>query len=200
MLAHLGARCNHLAELHLKSGPETQPPNNNNTNTTNNNPTRGSSVPLPSIPSFASALRVLTCRGLDIWQALHILSSCGVNGATSGGGVLEKVRFTRLERVPTLGWFHSGYHAHLRRLIRHEEAVRGAQGGGRALRIDMCYSRGPRGDSECEVCERGDEGMRDDGRDERVSEVWPWAEGRARQFLVEGEVRHIMYEYPGSAG
>lgn len=42
----------------------------------------------------------------------------------------------------------------------------------------MCYSRGPKADYECEVCE-----------------VWPWASGRARQFLKEGQVRHIMYEY-----
>ncbi|KAI0098134.1 hypothetical protein GGR51DRAFT_435766 [Nemania sp. FL0031] len=194
-LLHLSRHSPGLEELHLRSGPEL---NNYGTGFRD-------TLERPSFPR----VRVFTCRSMGTWHALYIVNQCAN---------LERVEMTHMGYMLALGWVHSGYHAHLRALMAREEATRsqrakvdnddsegnedpGREGKGkynRPLKMDMCYSRSPKADYDCEVCKSP--GMRcwkED--DERYQEVWPWATGRARQFLQDGQVRHITYEYPHPA-
>ncbi|KAI1159758.1 hypothetical protein F5B18DRAFT_573433 [Nemania serpens] len=170
-LVQLSRSCPGLAELHLLSGPEI------------NNYGSGFRD-AQERPVFAG-LRVLTCRSMGTWHALYLLNQCRS---------LERVEMTHMGYMLALGWVHSGYHAHLRALVAREEASR-ARDGGRPLKMDMCYSRSVKANYACEVCESP--GMKSyRAGDDRYEEVWPWASGRARQYLYHGQVRHITYEYP----
>ncbi|GAP92749.1 hypothetical protein SAMD00023353_8500080 [Rosellinia necatrix] len=207
-LVKLSKSCAGLEELHLASGPEASQGGTGFWDVT-------------ETPTFAR-VRTLTCRGLGTWHALYVLGRC-CDGDRGDGGGLETARLTRMGYMLALGWVHSGYHAHLRSLVNVQEAARrrrrsaaspspspagaGAGDGGvvgvvaaRPLRIDMCYSRAASDGRHCEVCDdHGDGGSvarRPDGSPRSHSEVWPWAAGRALQFLREGHVRHITYEYP----
>ncbi|KAF2967799.1 hypothetical protein GQX73_g5778 [Xylaria multiplex] len=142
------------------------------------------------------------CRHVE---ELHLLSGPELNNYSAGFRDVmdrptfescpnvEKVEMTHMGYMLALGWVHSGYHAHLRALIAREEASRSRSG--RPLKMDMCYSRSAKAAYDCEVCDSPDMRSYKPG-DSCYSEVWPWASGRARQYLHEGHVRHITYEYP----
>lgn len=169
-LVHLSRHCAGLEELHLGSGPDMH--------------NYGTGFRDTAEAPLFSNVRVFTCRGLGTWHALFVVGQCRR---------LERVEMTRMSYMLALGWVHSGYHAHLRGLVARQEAARA--GDGRPLKMDMCYSRSTKADYDCEVC--ASPGMRRwRADDERYEEVWPWATGRARQFLHTGQVRHITYEYP----
>lgn len=170
-LVNLSKNCPGLAELHLRSGPEI------------NNYGSGFRD-AQERPVFAG-LRVLTCRSMGTWHALYLLNQCRN---------LERVEMTHMGYMLALGWVHSGYHAHLRALVAREEASR-ARDGARPLKMDMCYSRSVKANYACDVCDSPGMTAYKAG-DERYEEVWPWADGRARQYLHSGQVRHITYEYP----
>ncbi|GAW13266.1 hypothetical protein ANO14919_026460 [Xylariales sp. No.14919] len=170
ILVHLSENCPQLEELHLRSGPEL------------NNYGSGFRDVLDR-PTFES-VRVFTCRSMGTWHALYILNQCPN---------VETVEMTHMGYMLALGWVHSGYHAHLRALIAREESIRAHSG--KPLKMDMCYSRSMKATYDCEVCDSP--GMRSYKQDDaRYTDVWPWASGRARQYLNEGQVRHITYEYP----
>ncbi|KAI0424343.1 hypothetical protein F5Y09DRAFT_143183 [Xylaria sp. FL1042] len=170
ILMRLSEYCLQLEELHLRSGPEL------------NNYGSGFRDVLER-PVFEN-VRVFTCRSIGTWHALYILKQCPN---------IEIVQMTHMGYVLALGWVHSGYHAHLKVLIAREEAVRSRTG--KPLKMDMCYSRSSKMAYDCEVCDSpGMRSYKED--DDRYQEVWPWASGRARQYLDEGQVRHITYEYP----
>ncbi|KAI1274841.1 hypothetical protein F5Y07DRAFT_191573 [Xylaria sp. FL0933] len=173
ILIRLSEHCQQLEELHLRSGPEV------------NN--YGSSFrDVLDRPVFES-VRVFTCRSIGTWHALYILKQCPN---------IERVEMTHMGYMLALGWVHSGYHAHLKVLIAREEAVRSRTG--KPLKMDMCYSRSSKMVYDCEVCDSP--GMRSyKENDDKYEEVWPWASGRAQQYLDEGQVRHITYEYPHPA-
>ncbi|KAI1124593.1 hypothetical protein F5Y10DRAFT_24870 [Nemania abortiva] len=172
-LIQLSQHCADLEELHLVSGPEL---NNYGTGFRD-------TLDRPVFPN----VRVLTCRSMGTWHALYIINQCAR---------LERVEMTHMGYMLALGWVHSGYHAHLRAHMAREEAARAADR--RPLKMDMCYSRSAKADYECEVCDSP--GMRCwKTDDDRYEEVWPWARGRARQFLHDGKIRHITYEYPHPA-
>ncbi|KAI0814097.1 hypothetical protein GGR55DRAFT_495708 [Xylaria sp. FL0064] len=173
ILIRLSEHCQQLEELHLRSGPEV------------NN--YGSSFrDVLDRPVFES-VRVFTCRSIGTWHALYILKQCPN---------IERVEMTHMGYMLALGWVHSGYHAHLKVLIAREEAVRSRTG--KPLKMDMCYSRSSKMVYDCEVCDSP--GMRSYKEDnDKYEEVWPWASGRAQQYLDEGQVRHITYEYPHPA-
>ncbi|KAI0904358.1 hypothetical protein F4823DRAFT_215840 [Ustulina deusta] len=170
ILVHLSEHCSQVEELHLRSGPELT------------NFGIGFRDVLDK-PTFES-VRVFTCRSIGTWHALYILNQCPN---------VETVEMTHMGYMLALGWVHSGYHAHLRALIAREEANRSRSG--KPLKMDMCYSRSSKMIYECEVCDSP--GMRSYNLDDtRYEEVWPWASGRARQYLYGGRVRHITYEFP----
>ncbi|KAJ2977190.1 hypothetical protein NUW58_g7886 [Xylaria curta] len=133
-------------------------------------------------------------------EELHLRSGPELNNYGTGfRDVVEKpifenrVEMTHMGYMLALGWVHSGYHAHLRALIAREEASRARSG--KPLKMDMCYSRSSKINYDCEVCHSPD--MRAfKPNDEEYTKVWPWASGRARQFMHRGQVRHITYEYP----
>ncbi|KAI0533097.1 hypothetical protein GGR58DRAFT_135556 [Xylaria digitata] len=170
ILVHLSEHCRQVEELHLLSGPEL-----------NNYGTGFRDV--MDRPTFES-VRVFTCRSMGTWHGLYLLNQCPN---------VEKVEMTHMGYMLALGWVHSGYHAHLRALIAREEASRSRSG--KPLKMDMCYSRSAKAAYDCEVCDSP--GMRSyRPNDTCYTDVWPWASGRARQYLHEGHVRHITYEYP----
>ncbi|RYC64291.1 hypothetical protein CHU98_g1914 [Xylaria longipes] len=170
ILMQLSNCCQALEELHLISGPEL------------NHYGAGFRDVLDN-PIFEN-VRVLTCRSMGTWHALYIMNQCRN---------LERVQMTHMGYILALGWVHSGYHAHLKSKIAREEARRSLSK--KPLKIDMCYSRSMKANYDCEVCDSSStQPFKPDN--ERYQEVWPWASGRAWQYLYNGQVRHITYEYP----
>lgn len=170
IVVHLSKHCPLLEELHLTSGLEK-------------NRFRYELRNFPEKPFFEN-VRVFTCKSIATFHALYILHQCPN---------IELVQMTHMEHMLALGWMHGDYHGHLKALIVREEMIRARSG--KPLKMFMCYSRISRICFNCEVCDSP--GMSSYNlHDEKYTEVWPWAAGRARQYLVSGQVRHINYEYP----
>ncbi|KAI0517061.1 hypothetical protein F5B22DRAFT_145435 [Xylaria bambusicola] len=171
MLVHLSKQCAQLEELHLSSG-------------VTENHFRYGLRNVPDKPVFEN-IRIFTCSSIATWHAFYILNQCPN---------VEIVEMTHMEHMLALGWMHGGnYHGHLKALIVREEFIRARSG--RPLKMIMCYSRIARVLYGCEVCDSP--GMNTyELHNDKYTEVWPWAAGRARQFLYPGQVRHITYEYP----
>ncbi|KAI1295999.1 hypothetical protein F5Y03DRAFT_298056 [Xylaria venustula] len=170
ILVRLSENCPQLEELHLRSGPQL---NNYGTGFRD----------IQDRPIFTS-VRVFSCRSIGTWHALYILNQCPN---------VETVEMRHMGYMLALGWVHSGYHAHLKALIAREEAIRSRSK--KPLKMDMCYSRSSLTVYPCEICDSPGLCSYKPG-DERYGEVWPWASGRAVQYLDGGQVRHITYEYP----
>ncbi|KAI0404714.1 hypothetical protein F4802DRAFT_597888 [Xylaria palmicola] len=175
VLVQLGMLCRQLEELHLRPNPQVS--------------CHGAGFRFRDVleqPTF-DVVRVFTCRGMGIWQALSIMKRC--RG-------LERVEMTHMGYFLALEGGYRGLQVHLRELVAREEAKRSRSG--KPLRMDIWYScglRGDRGDRICEACNGCDEwSSRPD--DARYIEVWPWASGRVRQLHHDEKVRHIAYEYP----
>ncbi|KAK5625220.1 hypothetical protein RRF57_000936 [Xylaria bambusicola] len=170
MLIHLSKRCTQLEELHLSSGD------------TENHFYYGRRSDRDK-PVFEN-VRVFTCRSIATWHALYVLNQCPN---------VEIVEMTHMEHMLALTRVDGGYHGHLKAFVVREEFIRARSG--KPLKMVMCSSRIARVLYECEVC--NSPGMSAYKlHDDKYTEVWPWAAGRARQFLHPGQVRHTTYEYP----
>ncbi|KAI8627269.1 hypothetical protein F5Y19DRAFT_466017 [Xylariaceae sp. FL1651] len=103
---------------------------------------------------------------------------------------IEAVRMMHLAQAPPRG---SGIPRQLEILIVREERLRLQTS--RPLQMVVCYSRSPRMTGPCDVCQRPWK-RRWGPCDTRYQDCLPWAAGKAQQFLVPGQVRHVTYEYP----
>ncbi|KAI1173788.1 hypothetical protein F4777DRAFT_421606 [Nemania sp. FL0916] len=219
-LIHLSTYCPHLTELHLRSGSDTNTTNSGASRELNNYGTGFRDVAnAADLPVFSN-VRVFTCRGLGTWHALCILRQC--TGALER---VEMTRLGYMLALGWVhSGYHAHLRGFVAReeagRARREGDGVGKEepnesGKRRPLKMDMCYSRSARADYDCEVCEGTSKQCSENGNDggddevdqsdrvndetlgdERYGPVWPWARGKARQFLHPGQVRHITYEYP----